>query len=341
MLRALSLANRGIGNVAPNPLVGCVIVHQDKIIGEGWHEQFGGPHAEVNAIRSVQDKSLLKDSTLYVSLEPCSHTGKTPPCADLIIEMGIPKVVIATTDPNPLVSGNGIKRLRQNGIEVIYGILESRARFLNRRFFVFHEKKRPYIILKWAQSKDGYIDAAREKGEKGSIAISGPEAHQLVHQWRAEEASILIGKNTGMVDNPSLTVRLWKGKNPVRVLIDPMLELPGDSKLFNDEARTIVFNRLETRTIFHVDRIQLDFSEPILPRILEYLHFEGIQSVLVEGGAETLKHFINANLWDEIRRFSSKNELGNGLKAPELKLQSQVKQAIAEDTLEVFYQFNV
>jgi diaminohydroxyphosphoribosylaminopyrimidine deaminase / 5-amino-6-(5-phosphoribosylamino)uracil reductase len=339
MLRALSLANRGIGNVAPNPLVGCVIVHDNKVIGEGWHEHFGGPHAEVNAINSIKDKTLLSTSTLYVTLEPCSHTGKTPPCADLIIKMKIPKVVIATTDPNPLVSGQGIKRLRENGIEVVYGILESRARFQNRRFFVFHEKKRPYIILKWAQSKDGFIDAVRENGQKGSIPISGQMAHQLVHQWRAEEAAILVGKNTGLIDNPSLTVRLWQGKNPVRILIDPMLEVPGDSKIYNDEVRTIVFNRLETRNIFHVDRIQLDFSEPILPKILEYLHYEGLQSVLVEGGAETIKRFLDANIWDEIRRFTSKTELGNGLKGPKLELQSQVKQAIADDSLEIFYKF--
>jgi diaminohydroxyphosphoribosylaminopyrimidine deaminase/5-amino-6-(5-phosphoribosylamino)uracil reductase len=229
--------------------------------------------------------------------------------------------------------------LRENGVEVKYGILEARARFQNRRFFVFHEKKRPYIVLKWAQSKDGFIDATRENGEKGSVAISGPMAHQLVHQWRSEEAAILIGKKTGLIDNPSLTVRLWEGKNPIRVLIDPMLEISGDSNIYNDDARTLVFNKLETRNIFHVDRIQLDFSEPILPKILEYLHYEGIQSVLVEGGAETLKRFLEADLWDEIRRFTSSNNLDSGLKAPTLELKSQVKQAIADDTLEIFYKF--
>ena len=337
MLRALNLANRGIGNVAPNPLVGCVIVHDDVIIGEGWHTEFGDAHAEVNAINSVKDKSLLKDSTLYVTLEPCSHTGKTPPCADLIIQMKIPKVVIATVDPNPLVSGKGIAKLEAAGIEVICGILEQKTRFQNRRFITFHTKKRPYIILKWAQSADGFMDVLRDEKTKGSIAISGEAAHQLAHQWRSEEAAILVGKNTAINDNPQLNVRLWQGKNPVRVLIDPMLQVQGDGKIFNADARTLVFNRLETRNIFNVDRIQLDFSENILPKILEYLHFEGIQSLIVEGGSDTLSRFIHAGLWDEVRRFTSKKEITDGLKAPIINDKAQVSFPVEEDLLDIFY----
>lgn len=338
MLRALNLANRGIGDVAPNPLVGCVIVQNELIIGEGWHKEFGGPHAEVNAINSVKDKSLLTSSTLYVTLEPCSHVGKTPPCADLIIQLKIPKVVIATFDPNPLVSGKGIAKLEAAGVEVICGVLEEKARFLNRRFITFHTKKRPYIILKWAQSADGFMDVLRDEKSNGSVAISGEAAHQLVHQWRSEEAAILVGKNTAINDNPQLNVRLWQGKNPIRVLIDPMLEVQGDSKIFNKDARTLVFNRLETRNIFNIDRIQLDFSENILPKILEYLHFEGIQSLIVEGGNDTLNRFIKAGFWDEIRRFTSQKEIVNGLKAPTIEDQARVSIPVEEDLLEIYYQ---
>lgn len=340
MLGALSLASRGIGKVAPNPIVGCVIVHNEVVIGEGYHEEFGGPHAEVNAINSVQNKSLLAESTLYVTLEPCSHTGKTPPCADLIIRMKIPRVVIATVDPNPLVAGKGIEKLRAAGIEVITGVLEEKAKFQNRRFFTFHTERRPYIILKWAQSSDGFMDAVRDDKTTGSIAISGKVAHQIVHQWRSEESAILVGKTTAINDNPQLNVRLWEGKNPVRVLIDPMLQVSGDSKIFNKDARTLVFNRLETRNIFHIDRIQLDFSEDILPKIMEYLHYEGLQSLIVEGGSDTLQRFIKAGLWDEIRRFSSKKAMKDGLKAPIVDLTPQVSVPISEDIFDIFYKVN-
>ncbi len=338
MHRALELAKRGFGNVAPNPMVGCVIVHNDSIIGEGWHQQFGQAHAEVNAINSVINQELLAQSTLYVTLEPCSHFGKTPPCADLIITKNIPKVVIASIDPNPKVSGKGIEKLKTAGIEVISGILDAEAKFINRRFNTFHQKKRPYIILKWAQSADGFMDKQRSTNEAGSFAISSPEAHQLTHRWRTEEQAILIGKTTAINDQPLLTARLWPGKNPLRILIDPNLEVDLSNPIFNEDARTLVFNRLESRLIFNTERIQLDFSQNVLENILSYLHYEGIQSVLVEGGRQTLDSFIESNLFDEIRRFTSLElKLDEGLKAPQIEMLALECYTIEnKDFLEVF-----
>ncbi|MEX1188263.1 MAG: bifunctional diaminohydroxyphosphoribosylaminopyrimidine deaminase/5-amino-6-(5-phosphoribosylamino)uracil reductase RibD [Bacteroidia bacterium] len=338
MRRALELARRGLGSVAPNPMVGCVIVHNNEIIGEGWHRQYGEAHAEVNAINSVNDKDILSKSTLYVTLEPCSHFGKTPPCADLILKYKIPKVVIASIDPNPLVAGRGISKLRDAGLEVIEGVLQDESNFLNRRFITFHEKKRPYVILKWAQSADGFIDSVRQDDSKGSFAISSTSSHQLSHKYRTEEQAILIGKSTALNDLPQLTSRLWPGKNPLRILIDPMLEVPSHNPVLNTDSRTLVFNKLETRQIFNVDRIQLDFSKPVLNNILDYLYYEGIQSVIVEGGKFTLERFIKAELFDEIRRFTSlKLKIKNGLKAPEISLSAVESQVIAKaDLLEIF-----
>ena len=316
MERALLLAERGLGFVAPNPLVGCVIVHNDLIIGEGWHREFGKEHAEVNAIHSVENNELLPYSTLYVTLEPCNHQGKTPPCTDLILKYKIPEVIIASSDPNPLVAGKGIEKLKTNNVKVKTGILERESRLLNRRFFTFHEKKRPYIILKWAETSDGVIDKERQRGETGSFQISSEETGSLVHRWRSEEAAILVGKTTAIIDDPFLTARKWPGKNPIRVLIDPSLKVSKDAHILDGAVKTIIFNRLETKTIFNNQFVQLDFSKNVLPDIMMFLHYEGIQSVIVEGGARTLDYFIEAGLWDEARIIRSPLMLGKGLKSP-------------------------
>jgi diaminohydroxyphosphoribosylaminopyrimidine deaminase/5-amino-6-(5-phosphoribosylamino)uracil reductase len=337
MKRAVELAAQGMGNVAPNPLVGCVIVFEDKIIGEGYHQRYGGAHAEVNAINSVDDKSLLQKSTLYVTLEPCNHQGLTPACTELIITHKIPKVVIATIDPNPLVSGKGIERLREAGIQVELGLLEEEARWMNRRFITFHEKQRPYIILKWAETQDGFMDILRENGETGSFAISGKEAKTMVHRWRTEEAAILVGSRTVFIDNPQLTARHWEGKDPVRIVIDANLKVPRTHRIFEDRGRTIVFNRLETRPIFNIEYVQLNFAEEILPRIMDYLRYEKLSSVIVEGGAATLGRFLELGLWDEIRRFKAPMKLEAGLRAPIIEGGPRETIQVGEDVLEVFY----
>jgi diaminohydroxyphosphoribosylaminopyrimidine deaminase/5-amino-6-(5-phosphoribosylamino)uracil reductase len=337
MKRALELAAQGMGNVAPNPLVGCVIVYEDQIIGEGFHQRYGGAHAEVNAINSVDDKSLLQKSTLYVTLEPCNHQGLTPACTELIIAHKIPKVVIATVDPNPLVSGIGIARLSEAGIQVELGLLEEEARWMNRRFITFHEKQRPYIILKWAETQDGFMDILRENGETGSFAISGKEAKTMVHRWRTEESAILVGSRTVFIDNPQLTARHWEGKDPVRIVIDANLKVPRTHRIFEDRGRTIVFNRLETRPIFNIEYVQLNFAEEILPRIMDYLRYEKLTSVIVEGGAATLGRFLELGLWDEIRRFKAPMKLEAGLKAPTIEGNPSETMQFGEDILEVFY----
>lgn len=337
MKRALELAAQGMGNVAPNPLVGCVIVFEDQIIGEGFHQRYGGAHAEVHAINSVEDKSLLQKSTLYVTLEPCNHQGLTPACTELIITHKIPKVVIATVDPNPLVSGKGIARLSEAGIQVELGLLEEEARWMNRRFNTFHEKQRPYIILKWAETQDGFMDILRENGETGSFAISGKEAKTMVHRWRTEEAAILVGSRTVFIDNPQLTARHWEGKDPVRIVIDANLKVPRTHRIFEDRGRTIVFNRLETRPIFNIEYVQLNFAEEILPRIMDYLRYEKLTSVIVEGGAATLGRFLELGLWDEIRRFKAPMKLEAGLKAPIIDGIPAETLQVGDDILEVYY----
>lgn len=340
MQRALELAAKGLGNVAPNPMVGCVIVHNDKIIAEGWHRKFGEAHAEVNAINAVQNKALLRESTLFVTLEPCSHFGKTPPCANRIIEEGIPKVVIASVDPNPLVSGKGILSLKEAGIEVISGLLDDEARFLNRRFFTAQTQKRPYVICKWAESADGFIDPERTEGQKGSIAISGHESQQLSHMWRTQEQAILVGKKTALIDNPSLTARLWPGQNPVRVVIDPSLEISRQAALYDNSVRTIIFNRLETRSIFSTQLVQLDFSVDIIPAILQYLHYEGIHSIIIEGGCDTIQRFIRAGMVDEIRRIVAETvRLNAGVKAPEFEGAVNETSYAGKDRIELSYLF--
>lgn len=316
MQRCIQLALKGAGHVAPNPLVGAVIVRQGHIIGEGWHREFGGPHAEVNAINGVADKRLLTESTIYVNLEPSSHFGKTPPCSDLIIASKIPRVVIGTTDPNPLVKGNGIKKLIEHGTDVTIGVLENECIHLNRRFFTWINKKRPFIILKWAQSADGYIDHVRENHTKERAIISSPESHELLHKWRAEEAAILVGTNTVISDNPRLTVRLINGKNPVRVTFDRKGRIPPDAHILDGSAPTIVFTQDKNLITDRAVYIKIDFEKVPIHEAMEVLYQKNLQSVLVEGGAAILNRFISEGLWDEARVFIADKKFGNGIKAP-------------------------
>ena len=304
----IDLALKGFPLAMPNPLVGCVIVHKHKIIGQGYHKQYGSHHAEVNAIGNVENKDLLKESTLYVSLEPCAHHGKTPPCADLIIKHKIPKVVIGSLDTFSEVNGKGIERLRSAGVEVITSVLEDECREINRRFFTFHEKKRPYIILKWAQTSDGFIAPL---DQKEPLWISSSESKTLVHQWRSQEQSILVGRKTAFLDNPQLTTREFKGKNPIRIVLDKNLSLPKSLAIFNDEAPTLIVND----SLSSECHIQVDF-ENLLPSLLDKLYESNIQSVIVEGGSQTLNTFINSNSWDEARIFTSKKTLEEGIQSP-------------------------
>ncbi|MFM7467421.1 MAG: bifunctional diaminohydroxyphosphoribosylaminopyrimidine deaminase/5-amino-6-(5-phosphoribosylamino)uracil reductase RibD [Crocinitomicaceae bacterium] len=316
MHRALFLAKLGLGKVAPNPLVGCVIVHDNIIIGEGYHQFYGGPHAEVNALKQVVNTDLLKKATVYVTLEPCAHFGKTPPCSDLLIKSGVKNVVIGTRDSNPLVSGKGIEKLKKAGIDVIENVLENECRKINRRFFTFHEKSRPYVILKWAQTSDGYLDKQRSSDEIGINWITEPETKSLVHKWRSEEQAILVGRNTIMNDNPSLTVRDFSGKNPIRIVIDSQLAISNMKNVFSDDAETLVFNRIKNEKIGNIEWIKIQETNTDL--ILRELYKRGIQSVLVEGGSRTLQYFIIDNVWDEARVFVGNIQFGGGVKAPVL-----------------------
>jgi diaminohydroxyphosphoribosylaminopyrimidine deaminase/5-amino-6-(5-phosphoribosylamino)uracil reductase len=333
MSRCIALAKNGLGTTYPNPMVGSVIVYDGKIIGEGWHKKAGEPHAEVNAVNSVQDKSLLKKATIYVSLEPCSHFGKTPPCCDLIIKNKIPNVVIGTVDPNIKVAGNGIKKLIEAGIHVTIGVLEDECNELNKRFFTFHQKKRPYIILKWAQSQDGFI-APLEKSEKKPIWITTVYSRQLVHKWRTEEQAILVGTQTVIDDNPKLNARDWHGNNPVRLVLDQNNRIPEENVVFDNQIKTIVFTKStnavnKENTIFEV----IDFKQNIATQIAEALFQHQIQSVIIEGGLQTLQTFIDANLWDEARLFIGKLTFGNGTKAPRISKSIYKKNAISDDEL--------
>lgn len=316
--RCIQLAQNGLCNATPNPMVGAVIVHNDRIIGEGYHIRCGEAHAEVNAIRSVKEKNLLKESTIYVSLEPCSHYGKTPPCADLIIKQGIPRVVIGCIDPFSLVAGRGINKLRNAGINVTVGVLENECRKLIHRFITFHTDKRPYILLKWAQSADGYIDKERTEGTP--VAFSTALTTMLVHKKRAEYSAILVGRKTALLDNPSLTTRHWHGKNPVRIVIDKDLKLPSSLHLFDGTARTLVFTQKEiTPNYPNTEFVMLNFKENILLQIMKALYQKKLQSLIVEGGSTLLQSFIDAGLWDEVRIEVSPIHLKEGIKAPTLK----------------------
>lgn len=337
MERCLELAINGLGKVAPNPMVGAVIVYNKCVIGEGYHKQFGMPHAEVNAIQSVKDISLLKNSTLYVNLEPCAYIGKTPPCSDLIIEKKIPRVVIGTSDPNVLVAGKGIDKLKNHGVQVEVDILKDECRELNRRFFTFHEKKRPYIILKWAQTSDGFIDTVRKTGEPIGINwISHPLSRMLVHKWRSEEQGILAGTNTVLIDNPKLTVREWEGRNPVRIILDRTLRIPGGASINDDSAPTLIFNEKQSRKNGTIEWIRIPFNGNDLGPVLDNLYQREILSVIVEGGKEILEYFITNNLWDEARVFLGEKQFNQGLKAPEIKGKLVSEELLLTDQLCIY-----
>lgn len=333
----LDLALKGLGHVAPNPMVGCVIVCNKKIIGEGYHQQYGEAHAEVKAVNSVADSELLKQSTLYVNLEPCSHFGKTPPCADLILQKKIPRVVIGSYDPNPLVAGKGIARLRDAGVAVTTEVLKSESDFLNRRFITFHTRKRPYIILKWAQSADGFMGL----NEPRQFWFTNHEAKQLMHKWRTQEPGILVGRNTVTIDDPELTARLWQGKNPVRIVLDKNLSLAPDKKIFNALADTIVFNSVKDAAEENIRFIKIDFAENVLQQITEQLYSLQIQSVMVEGGAQTLRHFIVANLWNEARVFITPHVLHTGKAAPQIKITAHEECNLSDNRLLVYLNHSV
>jgi diaminohydroxyphosphoribosylaminopyrimidine deaminase / 5-amino-6-(5-phosphoribosylamino)uracil reductase len=331
MRRALDLAVLGKGRVSPNPMVGCIIVHQNSIIGEGYHQAYGEGHAEVNAIQAVKDKSLLKDSTFYVSLEPCSHYGKTPPCADLIIKHKPQKVVICNVDINPLVAGKGIQKLRNAGIEVEVGLLEAEGRNLNKRFFTFITKQRPYIILKWAETADGFL--ARENFD--SKWISNDVSRMLVHKWRGEESAVLIGTNTALYDNPQLNIRNWTGRNPLRLVIDKELKLPKNLHLFDKQQATLCYNFHKNEAQENLEYVKIK-SESFLHYFWQDLYFRKVQSVLVEGGAKLLLSLLENDYWDEIRLFRSKKTFGKGIASPRPQGTVFERTALEDDMLWVY-----
>lgn len=332
MQRALELAELGRTSVSPNPMVGCVIVHEDQVIGEGFHEYYGGPHAEPNAVLQVSNAALLKESTVYVTLEPCAHWGKTPPCANLLIQHQVKKVVIGAVDSNPLVGGKGIQLLREAGIEVITGVLESKVREQNRRFFTNMEKKRPYILLKWAETADGFV----ARSNYDSKWISNPYSRQLVHQWRSEEDAILVGKNTVIYDNPSLNVRDWVGKNPTRIILASSLDWNHPYHVLDGSIPTFIFNQEkngeEANTTFIKVKDCKDISD-----ILRRLQEKKIGSILIEGGSQLLHSFIALDLWDEARIFQSTQTFGDGIHAPKLSGTIAQEIDVMGDKLSIYY----
>lgn len=321
IIRCIEIAKNGIRNAMPNPSVGAVIVFEDTIIGEGFTSKYGGNHAEVNAINSVKNKALLSKSTIYVSLEPCSHFGKTPPCSNLIIENKIPNIVIGCLDSNSLVSGNGVKKLIDAGLNITVGVLEKECRTSNIRFFTFHEKKRPYIILKWAESQDGFI-APTVREEQKPVWITNEISRQMVHKWRTEEQAILVGTQTVIDDNPKLTARDWAGKNPIRVVLDKNSRIPKTSFVFDNESDSIFLTKSE-----------IDFDNNLAKNTCDFLYKKNIQSIIIEGGQQTIQTFIDANLWDEARVFKGNIFFENGIKAPVLNKKWTKKQTFSNDEL--------
>ncbi len=323
------------GHTAPNPMVGAVLVHHDRIIGEGWHKQYGEAHAEVNCLADVAeaDRHLIPDSTMYVNLEPCAHHGKTPPCALRIVQEKIKAVVIANTDPYEKVNGNGIDILRQNNIAVATGVLEDEGTWLNRRFFCFHQQKRPYIILKWAQTTQGLF-APRDRSR---FQISNEHSQSLSHKWRTEEAAIMVGYNTASHDNPQLTARQWTGKQPLRIVIDKNLQLPPTHHIFKPGSPTWIVNRQKEERNGHIHYLQLDFDEKMLSQLLQRMYNANILSVIIEGGAALLDNFIDHDLWDEARIFTTHASLDNGITAPILrKAKAILETRLGNDTLNVY-----
>lgn len=318
MYRCLQLAQKGRGSVSPNPMVGAVVVHENKIIGEGYHRKYGEAHAEVNAINSVKDKHLLKESTLYVSLEPCSHYGKTPPCAQLIIDSEIPRVVIGSLDPFPQVAGRGVKMLKDAGVETKIGILQAECDELNKEFITVHTQNRPYVYLKWAQSEDGFMDRKRSSSTEMPTAISNDFTKILVHQLRANVDAIMIGTNTAILDNPSLITRCWYGKNPIRIVIDRSGKINAESKIFDGEVLTYIVTETD-HFVKNAELIKLKFDDVFLNKLLITLKEKGIMSLMIEGGAQFLQYIIDQKMWDEAFVERSNLKLTDGIKAPDIK----------------------
>lgn len=340
MLRCIELAKKGAGFVAPNPMVGAVLVYNYNIIGEGYHQQFGQAHAEVNCINSVidEDKPLIENSTLYVSLEPCAHVGKTPPCTDLIIHHKIPKVVIGCKDPFEEVDGKGIEKLKNVGIEVIVGIAEKEAIDLNKRFFTFHKKKRPFIILKWAQSSNHKIAHA----DYSRVQITNDYTNRLVHRWRSEEAAIMVGTNTALYDNPALNVRHWTGKNPVRLVVDMNLRLPHDLKIFDRQQATVIFNSIKHEEEENLLFYKIEKPDSLVDEIMKVCYEMHIQSILIEGGNKLSESFINEGAWDEGRVIENTSMIiNNGLNAPVLTNHHLTKTETISTDLISYYQNNL
>jgi diaminohydroxyphosphoribosylaminopyrimidine deaminase / 5-amino-6-(5-phosphoribosylamino)uracil reductase len=332
MHRALELAALGSGSVSPNPLVGCVVVHENKIIGEGWHKQHGDWHAEANAINSVENKALLPESTVFVTLEPCSHQGKTPPCADLLIREKVKKVIICNADPFPAVNGKGIEKLRQAGIAVAIGLLENEGKRLNKRFFTFTETQRPYIFLKWAETADGFIGKIQES----SGLISNDLSRKLVHKMRAETDAVMVGTNTALYDNPQLNVRDWKGRNPLRIVLDRHLRLPTNLNIFDKSQPTICYNLTKDEVDDNLIFVKLKEKDNFLTQIIEDLYQRKIQSLLVEGGTQLLSQFFKENLWDELYVFKSPKTFGSGIPAPVFQAGLQEIVSLQEDSLFIY-----
>lgn len=331
MKRCIDLASKGIGYTYPNPLVGSIIVHNNKIIGEGYHAKYGESHAEVNAINSVANKELLRESTLYVNLEPCNHHGKTPPCTEAIINNNIKRIVIGSRDPNKLVNGSGIDKLKSSGCDVVIGVMEAECSDLNKRFFKYHNHKRPYIILKWAESKDGFISPLKsDQSPRKVYWISGEDSKKLTHKWRSQEHSILVGVQTIIDDNPLLTTRIVDGKNPIRFVLDPNSRIPIDSRVLSDKSKTIILSKKENNLIPNNTK-SLSFEN--IQFIIRSLYDMKIQSVLIEGGTKTINHFLNNNLWDSIRVFKSNKKILDGIKSPLVNLSNFSKSYIGDDIL--------
>ncbi|WP_373517659.1 bifunctional diaminohydroxyphosphoribosylaminopyrimidine deaminase/5-amino-6-(5-phosphoribosylamino)uracil reductase RibD [Pricia sp.] len=341
MSRAIEIAQNGLGTTAPNPMVGAVIVHDRQVIGEGFTSPYGGPHAEVNAIGSVVDKVVLRQSTLYVTLEPCSHFGKTPPCADLIIAHKIPTVIVGLSDPHAKVAGQGIEKLRNAGVEVITGVLEAECREHHKRFLTFHEKKRPYIILKWAETSDGFIapDTTKRNENTEPYWISNSYSRQLTHKWRNEEQAILVGTNTVLEDNPKLDVRQWTGKSPLRVVLDRNLRINGDFHVLDGSHPTLILTEVEEPSRYRdgIDYRLLDYSKDVSKQICSIFHEYNVLSVLVEGGSQTLQTFIDVGLWDEARIFTGTSSFKKGTKAPSISGKLIAFTTIGSDTLKTYY----
>jgi diaminohydroxyphosphoribosylaminopyrimidine deaminase/5-amino-6-(5-phosphoribosylamino)uracil reductase len=337
MQRCLDLANQAKGLVSPNPMVGSVIVHKQEIIGEGYHHEYGKEHAEVLAIASVKDEALLRESTLYVNLEPCSHFGKTPPCSDLIVEKKIPRVVIGTIDPFSEVAGKGIEKLKRAGIEVKTNVLSNKCSLLNKRFFTAHKYARPFIVLKWAQTRDGFIDIIRNSSDPQQPTwITNEISRTLVHKWRTEEQAIMVGRNTAEKDNPKLDVRDWTGKNPLRIVTDRKLTLPQTLHIFQPPQQTLVINELENKTEDNIEYLKVDYNQSLIQQISTLLYERNITSLLVEGGKTLLQSFIDEGLWDEARVFIGNKFFENGIEAPIVKGGFVKETHFGNDTLFVY-----